>query len=89
MSKLKKRTSRTSQGREGSPKGGNGPTDPIRKMIRQLEAHTKGKKTKLFDQGSGKMKVADKAGNDKTHTDYLISKAKADKRKTKNAKSNS
>jgi len=89
MGKMKKRTSRTSLGREGSPKGGNGPTDPIQKMIRQLEAHAKGKKTKLFDQTSGKMKVADKAGNDKTHTDYLMSMAKADKRKTKNAKGNS
>lgn len=46
-------------------------------------------KQELFDQGSGKIKVADKAGNDKTHTDYLISMAKADKRKTKNAKGNS
>jgi hypothetical protein len=89
MAGKKKRASRKSLGKHGSPHGGNGLGSGIPKMIRQLKAHELGKKTKLFDNSSGKLKVVDKAGNDKTHTDYLILLAKARKRKEKNAKSSS
>jgi ubiquinone/menaquinone biosynthesis C-methylase UbiE len=85
----RRRTSRKSLGREGHPHGGNGLGSGIAKMIRQLKAHELGKKTKLLDHSSGKMKIVDKAGNDKTHTDYLILLAKARKRKEKNAKGSS
>lgn len=87
--KLKKRTSRTSKGIHGKPHGGNGLGSGIAKLTRQLKAHEMGKKTKLLDQSSGKLKVVDKAGNDMTHTDYLISLAKTRKRKEKNAKGSS
>jgi len=89
MGKRKSRKSRTSLGKHGSPHGGNGLGSGVAKMIRQLTAHKLGKNTKLFDHSSGKLKVVDKAGNDKTHTDHLILLAKARKRKEKNAKGSS
>ena len=80
----RRRTSRKSLGREGHPHGGNGLRAGISRVLRQLEAHNLGKKTKLYTE-YGKVRVVDKAGNEDPQ--YFIRLAKAEKRKKKaNAK---
>ena len=80
----RRRTSRKSLGREGSPHGGNGLHAGMSRVLRQLEAHNLGKKTKLFTE-YGRYRVVDKAGNEDPQ--YFIKLAKAEKRKKKaNAK---
>tara|TARA_B100000470_G_C19412135_1_gene224770 strand:- start:37 stop:306 length:270 start_codon:yes stop_codon:yes gene_type:complete len=80
----RRRTSRKSLGREGSPHGGNGLHAGMSRVLRQLQAHKLGKKTKLFTE-YGKYRVVDKAGNEDPQ--YFIKLAKAEKRKDKaNAK---
>ena len=55
-----------------------------RGLLKQLEAHEMGKKTKLFTE-TGKYRITDKAGNEDPQ--YFIKLAKAEKRKKKaNAK---
>ena len=80
----KRRASRKSLGREGSPHGGNGLRSGMGRLLKQLEAHELGKKTKLFTE-TGKYRITDKAGNEDPQ--YFIRLAKAEKRKKdKNAK---
>ena len=84
MAGKKRRASRRSLGREGSPHGGNGLRSGMGRLLKQLEAHEMGKKTKLFTE-TGKYRVVDKAGNEDPQ--YFIKLAKAEKRKNKaNAK---
>ena len=84
----KSRASRRSLGREGSPHGGNGLRGGIARVIRQLQAHEQGKKTKLFTE-TGSFRITDKAGG-VADASYWTKLAKRDKRrKEKNAKSNS
>ena len=77
----KRRTSRKSLGREGSPHGGNGLRSGMERLLKQLEAHEMGKKTKLFTE-TGKYRITDKAGNEDPQ--YFIKLAKADKKKKEN-----
>ena len=80
----RRRASRKSLGREGHPHGGNGLHSGMERVLRQLQAHELGKKTKLFTE-TGKYRVVDKAGNEDPQ--YFIKLAKAEKRKNKaNAK---
>jgi len=80
----RRRASRKSLGREGSPHGGNGLRSGMGRLLKQLEAHEQGKKTKLFTE-YGRYRVVDKAGNEDPQ--YFIKLAKAEKRKNKaNAK---
>ena len=80
----RRRTSRKSLGREGSPHGGNGLRAGMSRVLRQLEAHKLGKKTKLFTEYD-RFRVVDKAGNEDPQ--YFVKLAKAEKRKNKaNAK---
>ena len=80
----RRRASRKSLGKYGSPHGGNGLGSGIAKLTRQLQAHEKGKKTKLLTE-YGRFRVVDKAGNEDPM--YFIRLAKAEKREKKaNAK---
>ena len=76
----RRRASRKSLGREGSPHGGNGLRSGMGRLLKQLEAHELGKKTKLFT-ATGSYRVVDKAG--KEDPMYFIRLAKAEKRKKK------
>ena len=52
-----------------------------RGLLKQLEAHEMGKKTKLFT-ATGKYRITDKAGNEDPQ--YFTRLAKADKKKKEN-----
>lgn len=63
MARVKTRVSRKSKGIQGKPHGGNGTHDGMARLLNQLEAHLKDKKTKLFNGRTGELINRDSAGN--------------------------
>ena len=63
MARVKTRVSRKSKGIQGKPHGGNGTHDGMARLLNQLEAHLKEKKTKLFNGRTDELINRDSAGN--------------------------
>jgi len=63
MARVKTRVSRKSKGIQGKPHGGNGTRDGMARLLNQLEAHLKEKKTRLFNSRTDELINRDSAGN--------------------------
>jgi len=63
MARVKTRVSRKSKGIQGKPHGGNGTRDGMARLLNQLEAHLKEKKTRLFNGRTDELINRDSAGN--------------------------
>ena len=79
--KQKRRSSRKSLGREGRPHGGNGLGNGVGRLLRQLEAHEKGKNTRGFVTDGGALAIRNPAG--KIDPSYAAKLAKAKDKKFK------